>query len=112
MAVFLSSGPTYPAIKIMVHEFAVRDLSFLAFKKFEYDKGNGAPTFKKAYSPPLGIVDFSQDLSGEMIRHIQEITKAERNYGEVVFGRTSQLAWDMYEAIWLYQQANSNVISM
>lgn len=109
MEVFVSSGTTYPPIKLTVREFVPLKPDFLAFKLYEHDKVNDVSTLKDAWSPPLGIADTSQDLSSDLTQHIRDIIKSKRNYGEVVYGSTSQLAWDMYEAIRLYQQANPEV---
>lgn len=105
----ISSGPTYPPIPIVVHEFCTSDLSFLAFKKIVIDEVTKVPQFVNAYSPPLGIIDFSQDLEGKLTSHIQDIIEGKRNYGEVVYGDTSQLTWDVFEAVRRYQRANPAV---
>jgi hypothetical protein len=109
--VSISSGPTYTPIQLTVHTFRTPDQSFLVFKKFVTDDVSKVSTFAKAYSPPLGITDFSQDLSGKLTNHIREIIEGERNYGEVLYGNTSQLTWDVYEAVRLYQRANPTVAS-
>jgi hypothetical protein len=71
------------------------------------------------YSPPFGITDFYQDLDGKfcqdlgnkLMNHIQKIAEGKRNYGEVTYGNTSGLTWDVYEAIRCYQCANPTVNS-
>jgi hypothetical protein len=107
--IMISSGPTYPPISIVVHEFCTSDLSFLAFKKIVTDQVTKVPQFIKAYAPPLGITDLNQDLEGKLKNHIQKIVEGKRNYGEVVYGDTSQLAWDVFEAVRQYQRANPAV---
>jgi len=110
--VYVSSGPKYSPIQITVHEFYTRDQSFLFFKKVVTDDVSKVSTFIEAYSPPLAIVDLGlvrKDLSGKLTDHIQEIIGGERNYGEVSRGNTSQLTWDVYEAVRLYQRANPTV---
>jgi hypothetical protein len=107
--IMISSGPIYPPIPIVVHEFCTSDLSFLAFKKIMTDQVTKVPQFIKVYAPPLGITDFNQDLEGKLKSHIQSIVEGKRNYGEVVYGDTSQLTWEVFEAIRQYQRANPAV---
>jgi hypothetical protein len=109
--VYISSGLNYTPIQLTVHTFHTPDQNFLVFKKIITDDVSKVSTFTKAYSPPLGITDFSQDLSGKLKKHILEIIEDERNYGEVLYGNTSQLTWDVYEAVRLYQHANPTVAS-
>jgi hypothetical protein len=109
--VYISSGPNYTPIQLIVHTFRTPDQSFLVFKKIVTNDVSKVSTFTKAYSPPLGIFDFNQDLSGKLTNHIREIIEGERNYGEVLYGNTSQLTWDVYEAVRLYQRANPTVAS-
>jgi hypothetical protein len=108
----LSSGLQYPPIPVIVHKFRPLDRSLLVFKKFGTDKVGQESTFAKAYSPPLGILDFSQDLSSKLISHVLKIIDGERNYGEVSQGNTSQLTWDVYDAVRLYHRANPTVTSL
>jgi hypothetical protein len=107
--IMISSGPIYPPIPIVVHEFSASDLNFLAFKKIVTDHVTKIPQFIRAYAPPLGITDLNQDLEGKLKSHIQKIIEGERNYGEVVYGDTSQLSWDVFEAVRQYQRANPTV---
>jgi len=107
--ILISSGPIYPPISIVVHEFYTSDPSFLAFKKIVTDQVTKVPQFIKAYAPPLGITDLSQDLEGKLKIHIRNIIEGKRNYGEVVYGDTSQLSWDVFEAVRRYQYANPAV---
>ena len=105
----ISSGLSYPPIQLTVHIYYTPDQNFSIFRKIVTDDINKVSTFTKAYSPPLGITDFGQNLSGKLKNHIQEIIEDKRNYGEVVSGSTSQLVWDIYEAIRLYRNANPMV---
>lgn len=104
--VLISSGPTYPPMSIIVHEFRTPDPGFLVFKEIMVDKGTKIPHFVDTYSPPLGITDFSQDVEGKLESHIHSIIENQRNYGEVVYGDTSQLSWDVFEAVRRFQLAN------
>jgi len=107
--VYVSSGPCYPSISVTVQPFRAKDESILFCKTV--DGANKKSAFFKSYSPPLGFTDFNQDLEGKLRDHIRDIIEGERNYGEVLYGNTSQLTWDVYEAVRLYQCANPTVNS-
>jgi hypothetical protein len=110
VAVDLSSGPTYPSFRLTVHEFYPTDPSLLFFKTIVADAGTNISKFVNAYSPPLGIIYPGQNLKSTLMNHIQRIIKGERNYGEVIYGDTSQLTWEVFEAVRLYQRANPEVV--
>ncbi|KAH6661963.1 hypothetical protein B0J14DRAFT_687579 [Halenospora varia] len=101
--VCLSSGPSYPPILVTVQAFRTKDPSFSVLKKIVPENEGRAPAFVEFYSPPLGITDFTQDLDGKLRTHIQGIVGGERNFGEVSYGNTSRLTWDVHEAVRLYQ---------
>jgi hypothetical protein len=108
--VYVTSGPTYRAIQVTIHTFHSSDYSFLAFKKLvRSDVGNVQPTFIRYYSPPLSIKDDTQDLRSKLKDHISDIIRGERNFGEVKSGSTSQLSWDVREAVRSYQLVNPKV---
>lgn len=110
--VYLSSGPSYSPISVTVHTFRTKDRSFLVFKKIMTEgPSKESSTFVEFYSPPLGITDFSQDLRGSLTKHIQNIVEGKRDYGEVLYGNTSQLTWDVHEAVRSYQRTNPTVTS-
>jgi hypothetical protein len=108
-AVNLSSGPTYPPFRLTVHEFYTTDQDHFFFKMIITDAETSVSKFANAYSPPLGIIDPDQDLKRTLTNHIQSIIEGERNYGEVIWGDTSQLTWEAVEAVRLYQRANPEV---
>jgi hypothetical protein len=120
--IYLSSGPCYPPIQITVGRFRTKDWcdpSFSAVKKIVPVGTSKKLRIDEFYSPPFGITDFNQDLDGKfnqdlenkLMNHIQNIAKGKRNYGEVLYGNTSELTWDVYEAVRCYQCANPTVIS-
>lgn len=112
--VHLSSGPSYPPIQVTVARFRTKDWcdpSFSAVKKIVRVGTRKKLRFVEFYSPPLGITDFNQDLDGKLTNHIQGIAESERNYGEVLYGNTSELTWDLYGAVRCYQGTNPTVIS-
>jgi hypothetical protein len=108
--VYLSSGPCYPPIQVTVGLFHTKDSSFSFLKEIVPD-GAGKPTFVKLFSLPLGITDFCQDLPDKLTKHIEDIVEGERNIGEVLYGNTSRLTWDVHEAVRLYWRANPTVTS-
>jgi hypothetical protein len=108
--VYLSSGPCYTPIPVTVGLFRTKDSSFSFLKKIVPD-GTGKPIFVKLFSLPLGITDFSQDLPGKLTKHIEDIVEGERNIGEVLYGNTSRLTWDVHEAVRLYFRADPTVTS-
>jgi hypothetical protein len=72
------------------------------------------PTFGKAFSFPVGLDESdlsSPDIIGKLKEHVRTIAMTERNYGEVKWGSTSQLTWDVYETIRSYQRVDSTVSS-
>lgn len=91
--------------------FSTTDQSFLFFKKIVTDGAGKEAIFVQFPSPPLGITDFGQDLRDKLTEHIRDIAGGKRNYGEVSYGNTSQLTWDVHEAVRLYQHANPGVTS-
>ncbi|RDL40099.1 uncharacterized protein BP5553_00078 [Venustampulla echinocandica] len=106
--VSLSSGPCYPPIQVTVGRFRTKDWcdpNFSAVKKIVSVDKSKKLRFVEFYSPPFGITDFNQDLEGKLTSHIQVIAKGERNYGEVLYGNTSGLTWDLYEADQLLRKA-------
>jgi hypothetical protein len=107
--VYVSSGPCYPSISVTVQPFRAKDESILFCKSITTDRASKKFAFLKSYSPPLRITDFNQDLRGKLTGHIRDIVEGERNYGEVIYGNTSKLTWDVYEAVRLYQRANPTV---
>jgi hypothetical protein len=112
--VYLSSGPCYPPIQVTVGRFRTKDLcdpSFSAVKKIVPVGTSKKLSIVEFYSPPFGITDFNQDLESKLTNHIQDIAEGKRNYGEVSYGYTSELTWDVYEAVRCYQVANPTVIS-
>jgi hypothetical protein len=107
--VYLLSGPNYSPISVTVHTFRTKDRSFLFFKKIMTGGASKESTFVESYSPPLGIADFSQDLRGNLTKHIQSIVEGKRDYGEVLYGNTSQLTWDVHEVVRSYYRTNPTV---
>lgn len=106
------SGPIYSPIQLTVHEFVPQDTELLVFKKLVISNMNDHSIFQKSYSSPVGVNlrDISiADLSIKLESHIEGIATMKRNYGEVKAGNTSQLTWDVYEAIRLYQLDNPQV---
>lgn len=108
--IMLSSDFSYPPISINVQVFRVNP-EFSYFKKLRLDSRNKEPVFVEVPCPPLGITDFSQDLRSKLRKHIQGIIQSERNYGEVLYGNTSQLTWDVLEVVKVYQRENYTVTS-
>jgi hypothetical protein len=109
--VYLSSGLCYPSISVTVQPFCTKDKSFLFCKSIMTDSTSKKSVFSESYSPPLSITDFNQDLRSKLSDHIRDIVEGKRNYGEVLYGNTSQLTWDVYEAVRLYYCANPTVTS-
>lgn len=107
--VYLSSGPCYRPMLVNVHTFHTRDSSFGLYRRLVNNEAGSKPKLVKCYSPAIGINGFSQDIRGRLIDHIEQIVDGERNYGEVLWGNTSQLVWDVHETIRQYLLSNPKV---
>lgn len=60
---------------------------------------------------PLGIPEQypTLKLKSKLVQHINAIVDDERNWGEVLYDNTSQLTWDVHEAIWKFYHADPQV---
>ncbi|CAG8974611.1 hypothetical protein HYALB_00004409 [Hymenoscyphus albidus] len=89
----VSSGPDYPDIHLRVHTLRSDSGFFKCDSVFE--------------PLPLRIARqvSIQELKNTLCKHIGDVIRHQRNYGEVVYDNTSQLAWDVHEAIWNYAKS-------
>ncbi|CAG8957613.1 hypothetical protein HYFRA_00010480 [Hymenoscyphus fraxineus] len=102
----VSSGPNYPPISITVQVLR-GNKEFFKFKKIMTDS-NKDSRFVSFDTRPLGIPEqFStQKIQHRLLEHIEAIVEGERNYGEVLYDNTSQLTWDVHEALSELYHAN------
>ncbi|CAG8957611.1 hypothetical protein HYFRA_00010478 [Hymenoscyphus fraxineus] len=89
----VSSGPHYPDIHLRVHTLRSDSGFFKCDSVFE--------------PLPLRIARqvSIQELKNTLCKHIGDVIRHQRYYGEVVYNNTSQLAWDVHEAIWNYAKS-------
>jgi hypothetical protein len=110
--IYVSSGKRYPPIQINVHEFSFVDKSLLISKMIKRDKFGNQASFERPVSLPVGLIPSeitSQDILAKLKEHVRDIAASERNYLQMTGSSTSQLSWDVYEAIRSYQKTDSTV---
>lgn len=109
----ISSGPTYPLIRLAVHEFFPKDHTFLALPQLVTDETSNESRIIASYAPPLGLNEPANINATKLkcLEHINLMIKSERNAGEVEYGETSQISWRVLEAVSQYQRASPGVRS-
>jgi hypothetical protein len=109
----ISSGPTYPLIRLAVHEFLPKDDTFLALPQLVTDETSNESRIIASYAPPLGLNEPTNIDATKLkcFEHINLMIKSERNAGEVEYGETSQISWRVLEAVSQYQRASPGVRS-
>jgi hypothetical protein len=107
----IKSGPTYPPIRLVVHEFLPKDQNFLALPQLVTNEINNESRIAVSYAPPLGLNEPTNAVKQKCLEHIKSIIKSERNAGEVEYGETSQISWRVLEAVSQYQRPSPGVRS-
>lgn len=108
----VSSGESYPDILVTVSSLR-GNTDFCKFNKIMTDSCKKRPSFVTFETRALGIPlqVSTEEIQRKLSSHVEDIVKDKRNYGEVLYDDTSQLAWDIYEAIWTYAWSIPEVIS-
>ena len=102
----MSSGPQYPSLRLVVHEFQPKIEEFLVLPYIGNSTGNKGYEFTPSYAPPVGLhgTDF-QDVEEKCSSHIDSIIEQERDIEEAASGDTSMLSWKIYQAVNEYRQS-------
>jgi hypothetical protein len=102
----MSSGPAYPTIKLVVHEFVPSNREFLSLSYVKQGLAGAWQKFAPSYAPPLGLYSTEGSaLRNACLRYIMSVTKQDRDGRECTLGDTSTISWNVLSAVNRYQRS-------
>jgi hypothetical protein len=111
----MSSGPTYPKMRLTATEFRPLNQEILALNLVASKEDTDGQCFKfiPSYAPPFGLDRVSaKELRKICLEHIKAIIEKERDVGEADQGDISIISWKAFEAVNRYRRSighNGNV---
>jgi hypothetical protein len=107
--VHISSGPNYPPIRVIVHEFIPANNELLAVHCAPPDISDPKPSIEEVYAPPFGLIDNNGKDRDKLRRSCREHIKVMIEHSQVfptaASGNSAPLSCEIYEVVNRYGQS-------